>query len=159
MVGLNAAQLDLGSAYSCLYPVFNVSLLTPYVDPASAGRSPAAVPSLTDTTAVPPLPDWRHVAGILNFQVRGRHSLKYLLCWTNSTPLDDTWVPLHDIPYDLDSYLLGFHQHYPSFLTKAFAPISWAIRLLYCYAGLSHLSFVSLFALKANYYCNVLEML
>lgn len=112
MIGQNAARLDLGRAYSRLHPVFNVSLLTPYVDPSIAGRpllSPA--PPLASGPQ-PPIRDWRHVAGILDFRLRGRRLPEYLLRWINGTPSDDTWVPLRDISQDLDPYLLEFHARY-----------------------------------------------
>lgn len=117
MVGTNAARLDLGKAYSRLHPVFNVSLLMPYVDPLSTGRSAPVAPSLSifDASPLPPIRDWRHVAGILDFRVRGKQSPEYLLRWVNGTPSDDTWVPLHDVSSDLDPYFLAFHQKYPSF--------------------------------------------
>lgn len=119
MVGRNAARLDLGSAYSRLHPVFNISLLTPYVDPGLAGRpqSTPLLPSLTQS--LPPLRDWRHVAGILDFRSRGRMSPEYLLRWVNGTPSDDTWVPLRDISRDLDGYLLAFHDRYKTFKIPA----------------------------------------
>lgn len=124
MIGQNAARLDLGRAYSRLHPVFNVSLLTPYVDPSIAGRpllSPA--PPLASGPQ-PPIRDWRHVAGILDFRLRGRRLPEYLLRWINGTPSDDTWVPLQDISQDLDPYLLEFHARYkhlvvPDMLAKS----------------------------------------
>lgn len=73
MVGMNAAHLDLGSAYSRLHPVFNILLLTPYVDPETAGRPAPLLPMTSSSSSLPPLQDWRHVAGILDFRVRGCH--------------------------------------------------------------------------------------
>lgn len=53
--------------------------------------------------------------GILDFCVCVRQSPEYLLRWINGNPLDNTWVPLHDISLDPDPYLLAFHQRYPVF--------------------------------------------
>lgn len=86
MVGSNAAQLDLGCAYF---------------------RHP-----LPSTSPLPSLRDLCHVAGNLDFCVRGRPSPEYLLLWINGTPSDNTWVPLHDVCLDLDPYLLAFHARY-----------------------------------------------
>lgn len=115
MVGRNAARLDLGSAYSCLHPVFNISLLTPYVDPSISGRPAVSTALPGSSRAVPTVRDWRHVAGILDFHSRGRRSPEYLLRWTNGTPSDDTWVPLNNISRDLDGFLLAFHDRYKNF--------------------------------------------
>lgn len=115
MVGRNAARLDLGSSYSRLHPVFNVSLLTPYVDPRIPERPSFSSPLPASSQSLPLIRDWRHVEGILDFRSRGRRSPEYLLCWVNSTPSDDTWVPLHDISRDLDDYLLAFHVRYKNF--------------------------------------------
>lgn len=148
-------------------------LLTPYVDPSSAGCPLSSVPSLTDTSPLPPLRDWTHVAGILDFCMRGRQSPEYLLCWINGTPLDDTWVPLHDISFDLDPYLSAFHQRYPAFPVprllhqsrsksgyRAAMAVWHSVWLFFVLFGF--LFFLSLpaffFTLKVDYFCNVLEV-
>lgn len=66
MVGRNAVRLQLGQAYSRLHPVFNVSLVSPYVDPTQAGRPLPDVPDVT-SFAKAPIRDWRQVAGIMDF--------------------------------------------------------------------------------------------
>lgn len=112
MVGTNAVCLHLGPSYSRLHPVFNVSLVSPYVDPAKAGRAVSHFPPV-GSSVTPPLRDWRHVASILDFRVRGRSRSEYLLRWANSSPSDDSWIPLSDISQDLDPYLWEFHRRYP----------------------------------------------
>lgn len=125
MVGANAARLDLGSSNSRLHPVFNVSLLTPFVDLVVAGRLPTGVPSLLGTSPLPPLQDWRHAAGILDFRVCGQQLPEYLLRWVNGTPYDDTWVPLHDISVYLNFLFNGFSSEIPfSLCSKAFVTVS-----------------------------------
>lgn len=116
MVGPNAVRLDLGRAYSRLHPVFNISLLTPYIDPSVAGRVQVSSTPPLASGPLPPIRDWRHVAGILDFRLRGRRLPEYLLRWINGTPSDDTWVPLQDISLDLDPYLLDFHARYKHFV-------------------------------------------
>lgn len=112
MVGRNAVRLHLGQAYSCLHPVFNVSLVSPYVDPAQAGRPLPDTPVFTSPT-VTPIRDWRQVAGILDFWVRGKSRCEYLLRWVHGSPSDDLWIPLSDISSNLDPYLWEFHRRYP----------------------------------------------
>lgn len=53
LVGLNAAQLNLGSSYRRLHPVFNVSLLTPYVHPSLGGRPASTSPADMSPLTVP----------------------------------------------------------------------------------------------------------
>lgn len=127
MVRHNVVRLDLGSSYSRLHPVFNVSLLTPYVDPVSAGRPSTASPSVMAPSVLPLLHCWRHVSGILDFQIRGRQAPEYLLRWVDSTPSDNTWVPLHNLLSDLDPYLLHFHSKYSSFAAKDLASVLWEV--------------------------------
>lgn len=114
LIGSNAAQLELGSSLYRLHPVFNVSLLTPYIDPSLGGRPQSTAPSSAPNTAIP-IHNWQHVAGILDFRTRGRTHHEYLLRWLYGSPADDTWVPLTDISTALDPYLLQFHAHYPKF--------------------------------------------
>lgn len=159
MVGSNVAQLDFGCSYSWLHPVFNVSLLTPYADPAVAGLTPYISPSFSNTLSLPPLRDWQPVAGILYFWVQGQQSPEYLLRRVNGTPSDDTWVPLHVIFFDLDSSLLVFYHENPSLpvlklllqsrekLGDHTAMAVWRIFFFFC------------LTLRVDYYCNTLVML
>lgn len=114
LVGSNAARLELGSSLCRLHPVFNVSLLTPYIDPALGGRPPSTAPPPGHTSPIP-IHHWQHVAGILDHRNRGRNHFEYLLRWLHGSPADDTWVPLSDISTALDPFLLQFHSHYPKF--------------------------------------------
>lgn len=113
LIGSNAAQLELGSSFLRLHPIFNVSLLTPYINPEVGGRATSTAP----ITQSPPVPihNWQHVAGILDHRNRGRNHFEYLLRWLHSSPADDTWVPLSDISTALDLFLLQFHSRYPKF--------------------------------------------
>lgn len=114
LIGSNAAQLSLGSSLRRLHPVFNVSLLTPYINPTLGGRPQSTAPTtpLSDTT---PIHQWSHVAGILDHCNRGKKHPEYLLRWLHGSPADDTWVPLSDISTNLDPFLLQFHHRYPHF--------------------------------------------
>lgn len=114
LVGSNAVQLELGSTFHRLHPVFNVSLLTPYINPTIGGQPISTAPSL-DQRSLPPIHNWQHVAGILDYRSRGRIHHEYLLRWLYGNPADDTWVPLTDISTALDPYLLQFHARYPKF--------------------------------------------
>lgn len=114
IIGSNAAQLDLGSSLHRLHPVFNVSLLTPYIHPSIGGRPASTSPVLAPQSTVP-IHNWHHVAGILDYRTRGRTHHEYLLRWLRGTPADDTWVPLTDISTALDPFLIQFHTRYPKF--------------------------------------------
>lgn len=114
LIGTNAVQLELGSSFHRFHPVFNVSLLTPYIDPTIGGRPPTTAPQ-SSTHTIPPIHNWQHVAGILDYCNRGRQHHEYLLRWVHGSPSDDTWVPLSDISTALDPYLLQFHVRYPKF--------------------------------------------
>lgn len=115
MVGTNTALLDLGSAFSRLHPVFNISLLTPYVDPTVIGRTSSTSPARTTDTSTIPVQGWQAVTAILDFRTRGKRHPEYLLRWLHGGPSDDTWVPLSDISGSLDPYLWAFHKRYPRF--------------------------------------------
>lgn len=112
-MGPNAAQLELGSSFHRLHPVFNVSLLTPYIHPSVGGRPDSTAPTSPQPTI--PIHNWHHVAGILDYRTRGRTHSEYLLRWLHGTPSDDTWVPLTDISTALDPFLFQFHARYPKF--------------------------------------------
>lgn len=112
MVGMNAVRLILGPSYSRLHPVFNVSLVSPYVDPSVAGRSAPLLPAPLPSTLAP-LRNWRHVSAILDFRVKGKFRSEYLLRWAGCPPSDDAWIPLSDISTNLDPYLWEFHRRYP----------------------------------------------
>lgn len=112
MVGSNAVRLILGPSYSRLHPVFNVSLVSPYIDPTMAGRPSSALLAPLPTSLAP-LRDWRHVSGILDFRIRGKSRAEYLLRWAGRPPSDDSWIPLQDISMELDPYLWEFHRRYP----------------------------------------------
>lgn len=78
LIRSNAAQLDLGSSYRRLHPVFNVSLLTPYVSP-SLGGQPASTAPTNSSPLLVLIHQWSHVAGILDYQNRSKHRHEYLL--------------------------------------------------------------------------------
>lgn len=124
MIGRNLVRLHLGPGYSRLHPVFNVSLVSPYVDPSLIGRPPSLAPPLASATS-PPVRDWLQVSAILDFRTRGRHRAEYLLRWVNGSPSDDSWIPLTDISCALDPYLWEFHRRYPTLpVPKALSALS-----------------------------------
>lgn len=112
MVGSNAVRLILGPSYSRLHPVFNVSLVSPYINPTLAGRPSPVLPAPLPSSLTP-LRDWRHVSGVLDFQIRGKTRAEYLLRWAGCPPSDNVWIPLQDISMELDPYLWEFHRRYP----------------------------------------------
>lgn len=114
LIGSNVVQLDLGSSYRRLHPVFNVSLLTPYVPPSLGGRPASTAPAINSLPSVP-IHQWSQVSGILDYRNRSKHHHKYLLRWLHGSPSDDTWVSLTDISSSLDPFLLHFHSCYPKF--------------------------------------------
>lgn len=118
LIGTNAAQLNLGSSYSRLHPVFNVSLLTPYVNPSLGGRPVSAAPSPLSPLSVL-IHQWAYVSGILDYRNRSKTRHKYLLRWLHGSPSDDTWVALTDISTSLDPFLLQFHHRFPKFPVPA----------------------------------------
>lgn len=110
MVGLNAVRLRLGDTFSRLHPVFNISLISPFIDPRVAGRANTTAP---DPGSSIPIHQWRHVTAILDYRLRGKKHPEYLLRWLHGSPADDTWVPLTDISTSLDPFLLQFHHCFP----------------------------------------------
>lgn len=114
LVGANTAQLNLESSLQRLHPVFNVSLLTPYIAPTLGGRPDSTAPKepVTEST---PIHQWSHVSGILDHRNRGKKQPEYLLRWLHGSPADDTWVPLTNISTNIEPFLLQFHRQYPQF--------------------------------------------
>lgn len=80
LIGKNTVWMELGHLYARLHPVFNVSLILPYVDP-SIGGSPKSLAQSTASSRSVVSYNWLLVSGILDFHSWGKQSYKYPLRW------------------------------------------------------------------------------
>lgn len=102
MVGKNAAELDLPYSLRRLHPVFNVSLLSPFLG------EPFPV-----VDAFEGLLQDKHDAGIatfiINYRVTAQGVFEYLVRGGDTSGLDDVWTPLTQLSTTLDPWLRRFH--------------------------------------------------
>lgn len=111
MVGRNAVELRLPTAYSRLHPVFNVSLLMPYFHDDGDNAPLAAVPELDPLHS---FTDWASTRYILDYRSRGFGLHEYLVRDSLGNNLDDEWRLLSTLSPDLDPFLQAFHLQSPS---------------------------------------------
>lgn len=111
MVGKNAAELELTAAYSCLHPVFNVSLLMPYTGDRT---SSFADPPLLQDNLLLQFVDWASVTYVLDYRCLTTGVHEYLLRGQDSSALNDEWKLLTTLSPHLDIFLRQFHQSTPS---------------------------------------------
>lgn len=106
MVGSNAAELSLPRSYARLHPVFNVSLLMPYVrEQEEAVSIPDPPPLASDQVLV----DWAAARFILNYRYSGSDLHEYLIRDEEVSGLNDEWPLLSTISTNLDPFLQAFH--------------------------------------------------
>lgn len=110
MIGQNAAELALPRVYSRLHPVFNVSLLSPFVPDPQSDIQLSVVPPLTFGEA---FTDWASTRFILDYQNPEPGIHKYLLRDEDPSGLNDEWRLLSLISPNLDVFLKQFHQRSP----------------------------------------------
>lgn len=121
MVGQNAAELKLPPSYSRLHPVFNVSLLMPYVANPAEAEVALAAPAL-DTEQF--LVSWATTRFILGYRLMGSDLHEYLLRDEEVDGLNDEWRLLTTISPNLDPFLQTFHRLSP-FLRPGPSPAVW----------------------------------
>lgn len=110
MIGQNAAELALPKAYSRLHPVFNVSLLSPFVPDPQSHVQLSVVPPLTFEDA---FTDWASARFILNYRNPSPGLHQYLLRDEDPSGLNDEWKLLSLISPNLDPFLRQFHNQSP----------------------------------------------
>lgn len=111
MVGKNAAELDLTQQFSRLHPVFNVSLLMPYLsqeDPPAGTIDDAKQDFLTDFV------DWASTEYIMDYRCLTPDIHEYLIREHGTSTLDDEWKLLTTLSPHLDQFLQNFHARKPS---------------------------------------------
>ena len=110
--GTSSYLLKLPPSLKRLHPVFNVSLLEPYIDPAIIpDRSSDPLPSrieLNPNTMINP-----EISVILDSRKIGRR-YDYLIQWKNSLPSENSWIPFAEISLSLYPQLEQFHRRNPS---------------------------------------------
>jgi transposase InsO family protein len=109
MVGSSAVKLDILESYPKLHPVFNLSLVTPYKDPfANRFRSTAVNPAVHDVSL--DKIDWTLFSEVLDHRTPQKGTEEYMIRWKHSTPAQDRWLRLQQIPRHLHTHLLSFHR-------------------------------------------------
>lgn len=114
MIGKNAVELQLSQTFARLHPVFNVSLITPFLqselnpDFYQKGFSADVLPS--DSDAVKFLTNWIAISHILGHCVSGGEHFYLLRCAGNLSNENDVWTPLQDISRNLDPFIQHYHQ-------------------------------------------------
>lgn len=112
MVGSNAAELELPPTLSRLHPVFNVSLLMPFI----SEHHSAEVPLSTQTQELDFLTDfvdWASTAYVMDYRCLSLDTHEYLMRGQNHSVLDDEWRLLTTLSPHLDQFLRRFHQLTP----------------------------------------------
>lgn len=110
MIGQNAAELALPKTYSRLHPVFNVSLLSPFVaDPQTPVHRHIAPPLTFEESFT----DWASTRFILDYKHLGPGLHSYLLRDEDPSGLNDEWKLLSLISFNLDPFLRQFHRQAP----------------------------------------------
>lgn len=112
MVGKNAAELKLPQNMSRIHPVFNISLLMPFVDIPSHG---SAMPPRNPQDFFEDFVEWGAITSILDYRLSQQGVHKYLVRGLDSSGLDDGWRELHTIPSTFDTYLRRFHKRSPRY--------------------------------------------
>ncbi|KAJ3476377.1 hypothetical protein NLI96_g11201 [Meripilus lineatus] len=98
-----AYRLRLPSYLSRLHPVFHVSLLEPYSDPSDFHTHADPDPFLVIDSESPP------ISSILDSRKLGQR-YEYLVHWKDTSPDEDSWLPLSDIPTLYNELLERFHR-------------------------------------------------
>lgn len=106
MVGDNAVELQLPPSYARLHPVFNVSLIMPFVSDVAAAPPAADAPLLADTQA---LLDWTNSRFILDYKLIRADLHYYLIQDEELSGLNNEWRLLSTISANLDPFLQAFH--------------------------------------------------
>src|ERR1700727_85847 len=108
-IGPSTYKLVLPASWSCLHPVFNEALLTPYTPPTFPSQE----------KPLPPPPEII-VDGQVEYSVDFIKDLKYirrkpyyLVHWTDTLREDDTWEPLSNLTHCPEAIAL-FHSSHPN---------------------------------------------
>ncbi|KAG2340613.1 hypothetical protein BDR05DRAFT_846490, partial [Suillus weaverae] len=88
-----------------LHPVFNVSLLEPYIDPSDFHSHSAPLPF---TLANDPA---NNIKMILDCCKIG-HRYEYLVWWKSLLESDDSWLPLSDVPTSFNELIEHYHRRH-----------------------------------------------
>lgn len=110
MVGDNAAELSLPREYSRIHPVFNVSLLMPYVARLEGVVSPGSHNTPPFEVA---FSDWILARFILNYKCTQDGVHQYLIRDEELSGLNDEWRLLTTLSPNLDPFLQAFHLRSP----------------------------------------------
>lgn len=111
MIGKNAVELELTPAYSRLHPVFNVSLLMPYL-PSDTSPPPQILDPVKDFPQN--FVDWASTAFILAYRCLQPGVHEYLIRGQDPSALNDEWRLLTMLSPDLDPFSKQFHLSTPS---------------------------------------------
>lgn len=111
MIGKNVVELALTPQFSRLHPVFNVSLLMPFV---SQGPSEAVEPNITGRDFVTDFLDWATTEYIMDYRCQSTDIHEYLIRDHGASVLDDEWKLLTTLSPHCDQFLRRFHETTPS---------------------------------------------
>lgn len=111
MIGKNAAELALPPAYSRLHPVFNISLLMPYLGPVDT--TPDLAP-FSQLGTMDQFVDWAAFSYVLDYRMLAPDVHEYLIRGHDSSSLNDKWKLLTMLSPHLDIFLQCFHLATPS---------------------------------------------
>ena len=108
-IGASAYKLDLPKTWYGIHPVFNESLLSPYIPPKFPSQKKPDPPP-----AIPVPEGWieHEVESIKDSRTR-RKKVQYLVHWKGYADEHDTWEPLSNLKNALDS-LKNFHTTHPN---------------------------------------------
>jgi len=110
-IGTNAYRLELPSSLSRLHPVFNISLLEPYIPPTDFPdrvQPSSAIPDVILEGEIE-----MNIKEILDVRKIGRR-FDYLLDFVDKPISDRSWTPLFKIPSSYDELIERFHRRHSS---------------------------------------------
>lgn len=111
MIGKNAAELELTKGFARLHPVFNVSLLIPFLAPEES--NPGTLTTLNEDF-VKSFVDWAAFSYILDYRNKSPGIHEYLMRGPDLSGLNDEWRLLTTLSPHLDQFLCQFHKKTPS---------------------------------------------
>lgn len=111
MIGENEAKISLPKEYSCLHPVVNVSLLTPFVesDYGATQNAHSVHSNFKDSFT-----RWALARFSPDYCCLSEGFHKYLVWDHDVSALNDEWKELFTLSPSLDSFLQQFHEDSPS---------------------------------------------
>jgi hypothetical protein len=110
MIGKNAVELDLKREYPKLHPVFNLSLVVPYVGPNELINRGVDNKLKEKFYRMEEVVDWSLMENVLDAQEIKKGKYEYLVGWKNLTIGNQVWIADDHFSEGKQNYLLTFRK-------------------------------------------------